>query len=79
MGHKRPSNREPVNFERIGLCFFDVLEFRPPRKDEYFLSGAKIEAWQSLDDMICNCWIVRPTFKAVRKMTYVYGEPVTFS
>lgn len=35
-------------------------EFRPPRKYEYYLSGAVIEAYQAPNDLSTSYWIAKP-------------------
>lgn len=46
--------REPLFFERTGE------KQRPPKRDEWYLSGAIPEAWRALRDMTTPYYIVRP-------------------
>lgn len=39
---------------------FNLLEFRCPRKGEWYVSGAIPEAWKTPADLDCPHWIVEP-------------------
>lgn len=34
-------------------------EFRPPKKGEYFLSGAVVQAYRALNDLSISYWIAK--------------------
>ena len=70
--------QEPVRFEGIErLCFYERLEFRPPKKDEFYLSGAIVQAYKAPNDLGISFRVVRPTFKAEKKTIFVQGERIT--
>lgn len=43
---------KPAYFEKTG-------EFRPPKKDEYYLSGGPPQAWQAPNDLTDTFYILR--------------------
>lgn len=65
-----------VNFEHIGMCYYTLDMFRCPKRGEYYLSGAVIEAYRAPNDLGTEFRIVRPTFRARQTTVYVMGEPV---
>lgn len=59
-----------VEFEHLGLCFYETVAFRAPLQYEYYLSGAEVKAYRAPNNL--PAWrfqVVRPTHhaKAVRK------------
>lgn len=73
--------QQVANFEGIGDCFYQHQGMRPPRKGEYYLSGAIVTAYRALADMSTPYQVVAPTTRAVRQRStdwpYIAGEPVT--
>lgn len=65
-----------VHFERIGPCYYTLGDFRAPKRGEYYLSGAIVEAWRAPNDLDTEFRIVRPTFHARQTQVYVIGAPV---
>lgn len=65
-----------LNFEFLGPCFYELGEMRPPLAGEYYLSGAIVSAWRAYSDLTPCYRIVRPTFKAVLRPSYVRGEAI---
>jgi hypothetical protein len=37
-----------------------VIEFRPPKKGEFYLSGAIVQAFKAPNDLDSSYWIVEP-------------------
>lgn len=58
------------------LCFFRVVEFRPAKVGEFFVSGAIPEVYEARGLSETRYWIVEPTYKAVKKTIYVRGEQI---
>jgi len=57
--HKIPFSRGSGEFFGNNTKFWvRVLGFRNPKKGEYYLSGAEVEAYQALNDMSSPYWIV---------------------
>lgn len=56
----------PIHFEGLtarhhtpkNLRWVKVIGFRPPRKGEYYLSGAIVEAYKAPNDLTSSFWIV---------------------
>lgn len=38
-------------------------QFRPPRKGEWYLSGARVQAWKAPNDLSTSYWIAVPILK----------------
>ena len=70
------SPQTPVYFEGLSNCFYEQVAFRPPRKGEWYLSGAAVMAYHALNDLGDKYQIVRPTFKAIRSPLYAPGKPM---
>ena len=68
----------PIHFEGIvnssGLCFYEHMGFRFPKRGEYFLSGAIVAAYRAPNDISTKYHIVRPTYSAVPVRYYERGE-----
>jgi len=62
MNRKLPRLPErPIPFEQLSHpAFCRLVEFRAPKKDEYYLSGAKVAAYIAKNDMDMRYWIVKP-------------------
>lgn len=43
-----------------GIKVQGIGEFRPPRKGEYFLSGARVCGYRAPNDLSTSYWIARP-------------------
>ena len=56
-------------------CFYEKLGFRPPRKGEFYLSGAVVMAYRAPNDLTASYQVVRPTHWAAQALTK--GEAVT--
>jgi hypothetical protein len=73
----KPASK-PMNFENLGLCFFEEEEGPPrsPKSGEFFMSGAIPAAYLHRNDSCVGRYrIVRPTHKAIRKTAYsVYAK-----
>lgn len=56
----------PIHFEglverhssHLNMRWVKVIGFRPPRKGEYYLSGAIVEAYKAKNDLTASYWIV---------------------
>lgn len=57
-------------------CFYVVVARRPPKKGEWYLSGAIPAAYLATHDLGTDYPIVKPTFRAVLKTIYVRGEKI---
>lgn len=65
-----------VHFEGIGDCFYLKDSFRHPRKGEFYLSGAVIQAYRAPNDLSSTYVVVIPTHHAVRETRLVRGAEV---
>ena len=66
--------------KRLGaMCFYEVVDKRPPRAGEYFVSGAIPEAYFAPNDLSTVFTIVKPTFLAKHQTVTIWdkGEPAT--
>jgi len=70
--------QEPINFIPAGHSglfggryFYRKLGFRAPKKGEWYLSGAIVEAYQAPNDLTTEYTIVEKTAKAVQKTIWV--------
>lgn len=61
---------------RFNARFYRVVDFRPPKKGEWFLSGAKVEAYLAPNDLLGTYLIIIPTAKVIRveTITYIPGD-----
>lgn len=64
--------QKPVFFEGIGSHFYERGPFRPPRKGEFFLSGAVVAAYRASHDMTSPYRIAIPTRPA--KLGLIWQE-----
>lgn len=48
-----------------GKCYYTRLGFRPPRKGEFYLSGAVVMAYRAPNDLASAYHVVQPTHWAV--------------
>lgn len=81
MTQKRPVLPQVLHFD-LGAptaCFFEIVEYRCPKKGEFYVSGAIPEAYRALNDFPSPYWIVRPTHRAERVTTFRKGTPVTLT
>lgn len=65
---------------RSSRCFYEALGFRPPRKGEFYLSGAIPMAYRAKADLAAAYQVVRPTHFAIvpdHARQYVPGPAVT--
>jgi hypothetical protein len=53
---------------------YKVLGFRPPRKGEWYLSGAEISAYQAQGDLIDNYLVIERGGQLVPKTVWVPKE-----
>lgn len=68
MSHTTPKGRRPklpnakIEFERLSqrTAWVRVKDFRPPKKGEYFLSGAVVSAYLAASDFATPYWIAEP-------------------
>jgi len=67
---------QPINFEGLGLCYYERGEYRAPKAGEFYLSGAIVAAYRQSRDGRSPYQIVRPTFKARKVTCYERGEAV---
>ena len=67
---------KPCHFDKIGMCFYEAGDFRKPRKGEFYLSGAIVQAWRAPMDCLADYRVVRPTHHAKQVMRWVEGEKV---
>ena len=58
--------RTPIHFEGInGRCYGRVIGLRKPRRGEFYLSGAIIEAYKAPDDLSGFFHVIIPTHRAI--------------
>jgi hypothetical protein len=83
------ADQKPIPFEGLkplaaqrnqwinALMFYRVVGTRPPKKGEWYLSGAILEAWRAPNDLTTAYQIAVPTHYAVPRTGYdrgpVYG------
>lgn len=55
-----------------GECsyFYDVVGFRKPLKGEWFLSGAIVQMYESLNDLNTEYLVVEKRGRAIKKWVY---------
>lgn len=51
--------------------FYRVLGYRPPKKGEYYLSGAKIAVYKAPNDLSCPYLVVEKTDHAIRESVWI--------
>ena len=57
--------QKPIAFEGLrGLFYYERVAYRPPRKGEYYLSGAIVAAWRAPNGLLAHYHIVRPLRRA---------------
>jgi len=54
-----------------GNYFYDVVGYRPPKKGEYYLSGAIVEAYRAPNDFSTPYLVVVKTKRAVLRQVWV--------
>lgn len=59
---------------RTHVYAYKVLGFRPPRKGEWYLSGAEISAYQARGDFIDNYLVIELGGQLVPKTVWVPKE-----
>ena len=57
-------------------CFYEVDEFRPPKKGEWFISGATAGGYQTAADLDHPYLIAVRRVHALRATGYTRGAPV---
>lgn len=72
---------ETLHFERLRdhlttLCFYKVVGKRPPKKGEYYVSGADPMACRAPNDLKTTFIIVEPTHLAKHVTRIERGDPV---
>jgi hypothetical protein len=65
-----------VEFEGLGLCFYERHGFRRPRRGEFYLSGAVTTAYRAPNDLDSCYTVVVPTHRAQRCITWEKGEEI---
>lgn len=68
-GGKRWTLPLVVRVER-GFYFYKVLGFRPPKRGEWYLSGAVVEAYKSCSDLETPYLVIETTAKAVQRTVW---------
>lgn len=62
-----------IQFEgRKGLFEYTTQAFRPPKKGEYYLSGAIVAAYRAPNDLSSPYWVVVPNHEPVPGTTRIY-------
>jgi hypothetical protein len=58
----RPSaRRDPITFEgKPGHWSYSIQGMREPKRDEYYLSGAIVQAWRAPNDLTTKYLVVVP-------------------
>ena len=74
MDKKFGPERGPIHFEKLGLCFYQIVAFREPRRFEYYLSGAIVQGWEAPNDLPSRYHIARPTYFAIKREAWDRGE-----
>jgi hypothetical protein len=46
--------------------FYAVIDFRPPKKGEYYLGGGPVEVWKAPNDLSTSFLVVQKTDRAIR-------------
>jgi hypothetical protein len=64
----------PAKFEGLGMCFYEVVEYRTPLLGEFYL--LLTSAYRATPSIHAEYYIVRPTYQAVPRMEYDPGAPV---
>lgn len=67
--------QKPIDFELLGMCFYEKIGKRMPRKGEYYLSGAIVQAYRAPNALTFEYQIVRPTHAAERVLSWRKGRP----
>lgn len=57
-------------------CFWERVGTRPPKKGEYYVSGAIPMAYKARRDLTASYLVVVPTHFAQRVTTWAKGEPI---
>lgn len=52
----------PAHSQRSFSAWCEVIEYRPPKRGEYYLSGAIVEAYMAPEDMSSSYWVCEPLF-----------------
>lgn len=69
---------EVVKFEGgLQMYYYRPVDFRPPKRGEFYLSGAIPEAYRAPNDLSGDSFvIVEKTFKAKMVQAYTKGEEI---
>ena len=54
-----------------GFWYYRVVGWRPPKRGEWYLSGAIVQAWRAPNDLDQTFLVVERTEKAVRRSRWV--------
>jgi hypothetical protein len=65
-----------LNFEFLGPCYYTLGPIRKPRRGEYYLSGAIVQAYKAYHDIDINYQIVTPTAHALPHSGFVRGQKI---
>ena len=57
--------------------FYEVIDYRPPKEGEHYISGAEPMAYRAPNDLSNPFLIARKTYKAVHKEVWVRDEKIT--
>lgn len=76
---KRPKIPNPMEFEGLGLCWWDHNEYRCPNRGEFYASGAIPEGYRARQHLTTEYWIVRPTHKAYTKTVEAVGRAIQYN
>ena len=79
---------EPIRFEGLqragsgngacdgGKCYYELVGWRAPKKGEWYLSGALVEAYRASNDFTTAFFVVRPTHRVKLVSRYERGEAI---
>ena len=56
-----------IMFENLGRAEYDKIAFRNPRRGEYYLSGAVVQAYIAPNDLSSPYQVVKPRMKTLVK------------
>lgn len=69
---------KPIMFEGVGFKWAKVLEYRKPRKGEYFLSGAVVAGCLAYNDLLSEYWVAEPVELDERPLhLHQYPQPTS--
>ena len=62
-----------ITFEGLGRAQYVNLGFRAPKKGEYYLSGAVVQAYKAPNDLGCAYHVVAPKLGTVKTFAEMWG------